>query len=114
MPGANHPHEVPIRAQDNRIPTLSYSIYWEIWSPRSFYASALDEAVTSGAPYVDDIEEKDWPSSPQGDNNFDISTLPDWLCIILTMDNLYEWGLMGVRIRRHNAGSGNKAVAPFY
>mmetsp|Transcript_7588 Transcript_7588/g.11005 ORF Transcript_7588/g.11005 Transcript_7588/m.11005 type:complete len:844 (+) Transcript_7588:228-2759(+) len=83
----------------NRDIPLSSSIYWYVRSLPTFYAAEIRRAERMGAPLLKDIDDDEWPPPLTGGETYDWSGIPDWLCVLVNMDNLHDWGLHGIRTR---------------
>jgi len=84
--------------RDNR---LTLSIYWAVRSLPVFYAPILAQAMQNGEVPLPLVDDEDWPDEPsEGDDDGDLSGLPEWLSYILTLDDLHEQGLSDITRRR--------------
>ena len=92
---------------DSRAALLSPSIYWAIRSLGTFYADNILQAERVGAPRMERVEDDEWPDPPRGEDNYDWSQVPNWLHDLLTMEQLHDWGLRGVRANRGCFTGGN-------
>ena len=41
---------------------------------------------------MQDIYEEEWPDEPS-DYSWDLSSIPEWLCFIISLDQLHAYGL---------------------
>mmetsp|Transcript_16534 Transcript_16534/g.23564 ORF Transcript_16534/g.23564 Transcript_16534/m.23564 type:complete len:1161 (+) Transcript_16534:4649-8131(+) len=95
---------------DNRFPPVSSSVYWAIRSLPVFYDAILKDAHRKGAPTMIELHEEEWPDPPDGADIPDNNQLPDWLIFILTLDNIYEWGLKDITWRRDDGREHRKSA----
>ena len=79
---------------DNGAMPLSPSIYWAIRSLRFFYTGSLMRAATGARR--NQIRDDEWPDPPEGNDNYDWSSVPNWLYHLLNMERLHDWGLRGI------------------
>ena len=98
---------------DNRDPPLSPSIYWAVRSLRTYYATEIQQAERTGAVSMEEIDDDEWPPPTEGGDTYDWSGVPDWLCVLVNMDNIHGWGMRGIRTR--NTGlTGINSLARWY
>ena len=95
---------------DNRFPSISPSVYWAIRSLPVYYAMVMQEAHRAGAPPMIEMHDAEWPDAPDGEEQFGMEMLPDWLTFILTLDNVHQWGLAGISNRRGDSATKRRSM----